>query len=128
MIKVHFIKKDKKDFVEQTNKTEILLWEARDGYHAFPVQSVFKDEQGIYPPITIYFADIVSPVGATDASKTINEQITILNLIREGGGRIPVSSQVGRALAFFFKYLMYFMVIGIIIYGLLSGMGVTNGP
>ena len=113
-IRVIFHRKNHIAKTEKTKKTEHLLWEERDGYHAFPADGVYTDVDGLLNPIIIYYCDLVSPVGISDAYKTINEQITILSLIKHGGGKISSALGLGRILALLERYLGVIIVIGML--------------
>lgn len=127
MIRVFFVKKDQSVKVETTDRTEYMVWEESDGYHAFPVESIFKHSGQMCQPIVIFTADIVSPYGSCDSARTLNTLVTIIDIIKDGKGKINKSSLFGRFFRGIYKYIFLIIIIVILIYAIFFSGGNPNG-
>jgi hypothetical protein len=89
------------------------IWEETDGYHAFTDDAVYSHKEGLVSPIIIFFEGLVAPVGSSQSEYTVNQVIATFDMIRDGGGKLKVSSMFWRGLGELRNYIGIIMLIGI---------------
>lgn len=121
VIRVFFYRKNRSIKAENTKKT-YTLWEEFDGYHSMNDEAILKDKNNRFSSKIVMFENIISPLGSTQTSISINELVTLINLVKKGGGHIGVSKMASRAFEFIMKNLGYIMVVAIFILAIYFGL------
>lgn len=88
-MQVLFFKRTGGTSCEKLTRTVSLI-EEPDGYHTFQVQSVFKDERGILPPVTLIYDEIICPEGSPNDEPTITEVVGRVDTMKMTGRKFMV--------------------------------------
>jgi hypothetical protein len=107
-------------------KQSYFLIEQTDGYHIMAEKGIFKDKNGRYEPIMLFFEDHVSAFGykLTDPefnsknvleipTNSINFFIAIVSEVKKEGQRVTISKKFGRWFAQITEHLG--MIIGAVL-------------
>jgi hypothetical protein len=121
LIRVFFYRKNRTIKAEKSKKT-YQLWEEFDGYHSMNDEAILKDRNNTFEPKIVFFENVISPLGSTQTKTGINELVTLINLVKKGGGNIGVSKMASRMLDWILSHLGYVMLFVIIIMALYFGL------
>lgn len=111
-IRVFYYRKNRTIKAENSKKT-YQLWEENDGYHSMNDEAILKDKHNRFPPKIVFFENVISPLGSSETKSNINNLVTLINLVKKGGGTVGVSRINLRTFDWIMSHMGYIALIGI---------------
>lgn len=75
-------------------------------------EAILKDKNNRFSPKIIFYENIISPVGSSETEDGINKLVTLINLVKKGGGVVGISKKTDRTIEFITSHLGY-IVLGL---------------
>lgn len=108
-IRVFYYRKNRTIKVESTKNT-FQLWEENDGYHSMNDEAILKEKNNRFAPKIVFYENIISPLGSSETESGINKLVTLINLVKKGGGEIGISTKTSRFLEWITSHTGYVII------------------
>lgn len=76
-------------------------------------EAILKHKDNRFPPKIVFFENVISPLGSSETKANINNLVTLINLVKKGGGVVGVSRINLRTLDWIMSHMGYIALIGI---------------